>query len=137
MFALLVIVNKLLHIETFITGDITDDDLPLCKVYRSNSYLFGLGRKENPQDALSCFESWGYSSIRSFEEWQWTMLAPIFEKGQCREVKHVVLSHKHPLPFTKDSRLDSDDSISQGGHSTVFKVEIHPDHHDFNTSVVS
>lgn len=137
MFALLVLVNKLLHIEAFITDDVTDDDLPLCKVYRPNSYLFGLGRKGKPHDALSCFGSWGHSSIRSFEEWQWTVLAPIFQKGQRRDVKHVVLSHKHPLPFTKDSRLDSDNAISQGGHSTVFKVEIHPDHHNFNIPVVS
>lgn len=65
------------------------------------------------------------------------MLAPTFEKGQHRDVKHVVLSHKLPLPFTKDSRLNSDDAISQGGHSTVFKVEIHPNHHNFNTTMVS
>lgn len=130
------IVNKVVHIERFITDEVTDDDLPLCKVSRPDSFLFGLGRKRDPLVALSCFQSWGPSSIRSFEEWQWTMLAPTFEKGQRKDVKHVVLSHKHPLPFTKDSRLDSDDTISQGGHSTVFKVEIHPDHHNFNTHMV-
>lgn len=137
IFALLVIVGKVLCIETFITDGVTDDDLPLCKVSRLGSYLFGLGRKRNPPTALSCFESWGPSSIRSFEEWQWTVLAPTFERGQRKDVKHIVLSHKHPLPFTKDSRLDLDDTISQGGHSTVFKVEIHPDHHNFNAPVVS
>lgn len=137
IFALLVIIDKLPHIQTFITDDVTDNDLPLCKVFRPDSYLFGLGRKRHPHNVLRCFESWGHSSIRSFEEWQWTVLAPTFEKGQCRDVKHVVLSHKHPLPFTKDSRLDSDDGISQGGHSTVFKVDIHPDHHNFSTLVVS
>lgn len=137
IFALLVIVNKLVHIEAFITDDVTDNDLPLCKVFRPGSNLFGLGRKRDTHDALRCFESWGHSTIRSFEEWQWTVLAPIFKKGQRKDVKHVVLSHKHPLPFTKDSRLDSDGGISQGGHSTVFKVEIHPDHHNFNTPLVS
>lgn len=136
IFALLVLVNKLPHIETFITDNVTDNDLPLCKVSRSGSHLFGLGRQCNPQDALRCFVSWGPSSIRSFEEWQWTVLAPTFERGERRDVKHVVLSHKHPLPFTKDSRFDSEDEILQGGHSTVFKVEIHPDHHNFYTQVV-
>lgn len=131
------LVNKLLHIESFIGEDVADSDLPLCKVSRPGSHLFGLGRQDGSQHELNCFASWGPSSIRSFEEWQWTVLAPTFEKGQRRDVKHVVLSHKHPLPFTKDSRLDSDEEISQGGHSTVFKVEIHPDHHNFNNSVVS
>lgn len=131
------IVNKVLHIEAFIADGVADDDLPLCKVPRPGSNLFGLGRKSNSPAALRCFESWGASSIRSFEEWQWTVLAPTFERGQRRDVKHVVLSHKHPLPFTKDSRLDSEDVTSQGGHSTVFKVEIHPDHHNFNTHTVS
>lgn len=131
------IVGKLIHIESFITDNVTDNDLPLCKVSRPGSYLFGLGRQSTPQAALTCFESWDPSSVRYFEWWQWTVLAPTFEKGQCRDVKHVVLSHKHPLPFTKDSRLDSGDEVSQGGHSTVFKVEIHPDHHNFNFQVVS
>lgn len=139
VFALLVIVEKVLDIEAFITDGVKDKDLPLRKVSRTDSYLFGLGRKRNPHVALGCFESWDSSSIRSFEEWQWTVLAPCFEKGQRRDVKHVVLSYKHPLPFTRDSRLDldSDDEVSQSGHSTVFKVEIHPDHHNFNTPSVS
>lgn len=137
IFALLVLVNKASDIEAFIADDIADGDLPLCKVSRPGSYLFGLARQGDSRNALRCFETWGPSFIRSFEEWQWTVLAPTFEKGQRRDVKHVVLSHKHPLPFTKDSRLSVDDRISQGGHSTVFKVEIHPEHHNFSTAVVS
>lgn len=137
IFALLVLVDKLPHIGDFIRENVSDSTLPLCKVPRPGSNLFGLARRQTPSEPLNCFSSWGSISIRIFEEWQWTTLAPTFEKGQRGDVKHIVLGHQHPLPFTEDSRLDSDVRIQQGGHSTVFKVEIHPDHHDFNRYVVS
>lgn len=137
IFILLLIVDKLSYIESFITENLADDDLPLCKVSRPRSNLFGLARRQSPREELHCFKFWGSASVKLFEEWQWTTLAPTFEKGQHRNVKHVLLGPHQPLPFMKDSRLDPDFRITQGGHSTVFKVEIHPDHHDFNKFGVS
>lgn len=132
IFVLLVLVDKLPLIPDFIAEDVADDDLPLGRVSQQTSKSFRLGRGERPREALHCFDSWNFASIRNFAKSQWLTLAPTFEKAEHKTVKHVVLSHQHPLPFIKDGRPDSDVKIRQGGHSDVFIVDIHPDHHNFH-----
>ncbi|KAL1882794.1 hypothetical protein Daus18300_000432 [Diaporthe australafricana] len=76
-----------------------------------------------------------------FEEWQWTTIAPFFRHGQRKDVQHLELQDQAALPFVQDSRFTANKSAYQrlefeGGFSNVFKVDIHPDHHDFFESTV-
>src|SRR5207248_2968138 len=84
---------------------------------------------------LECFEDWTQSSINAFEEWQWTTVSPFFHKGARKDVQHFPLPDSVMLPFTADSRRDKQSQFRteiEGGYGRVFKVRIHPDHHNFD-----
>lgn len=137
IFTLLTVVGKQSDIKLFVEEDVADDDLPFIKVPSKDSSLFQLGRRHSPCESLQlikCFDAWSPASIRIFEDWQWTTLAPTFECGERKNIKHLELLENIPLPFT--SHDDTDSSIVNGGQSTVFKVNIHPDHHGFQSSQV-
>lgn len=63
-------------------------------------------------------------------------LSPFFAKGARKDVKHYPLPDRIILPFTLDSRQQNTD-VEIGGYSQVFKVDIHPGHHDFHDDKVS
>lgn len=140
VFALLVIQDKVADIPLFLEELVSDDKLPLQKLPRKEKNIFDLAFSANAVDGevspLQCFLGWKPAAVRSFEEWQWTTLAPFFPRGQYKKVPHFNFEDERPLPFTKDSRFDQ--GLTQerpefdGGFSSVFKVEIHPDHHDFH-----
>lgn len=63
-------------------------------------------------------------------------MAPFFHRPERKNVWHFVLQDQIPLPFITDSRYDDNNSIYdqlefEGGFSSVFSVEIHPEHHAF------
>lgn len=139
VFALLVLVGKLVDIELFIKEDVSDGDLPLWKYPYQDSNLFQFSRNvgtSEPLQPLSCFRSWDTVAVWSFEEWQWTTLAPFFDAGKHKDVKHFILPEQIPLPFTQDTRYGVDFKAIQGGFSTVSTVHIHPAHHNFSTPEV-
>jgi hypothetical protein len=146
IFAILVLSEKTKAIQLFLKEQVSDLDLPLSKVYipGKSSNLFNLARKGARGIVLSCFSSWGALAIRRFEEWQWTTLAPFFHRPSRKNVGHFPLSDHIPLPFTADSRYDDEDDADkvfdrleyEGGYSKVFKVAIHPEHHDFHNTQV-
>jgi hypothetical protein len=139
IFALLTLVDKQSDIKLFVEQDVADNDLPLIKVPLEDSNLFKLSRRHSPCEAselLTCFDGWSPASVRIFEDWQWTTLAPTFECGERKNIKHVELLDKTPLPFTSDIQYGVDAGTIHGGQSTVFKVNIHPAHHGFRESQV-
>jgi hypothetical protein len=140
IFVILVLSEKTSTIPKFLAEEVTDDDLPLVKVPRPETpWIFGLGRRGKPNMPLECFRQWSSCAIRRFEEWQWTTLAPFFARSERKNVKHWILQDQVILPFTADSRREADgyDRLEfEGGSSQVFKVEIHPQHHDFHDSHV-
>lgn len=134
IFALLVLVERVADIQIFLREGVADDDLPLQKISQPGSTVFRLGRCTSPQvtaQPLHCFDGWNTSVMWMFEDWQWATLAPIFHGGERKNVSHVDLKDRDPLPFLSDSRYDLGSEIIRGGFSTVFKVDIHPDHHTF------
>lgn len=139
IFTLLVLVDRLSDIALFINEDVSDCDLPLGKIPYHDSNLFQLsrtGHTHDPPQPLSCFNSWDTVAVWSFEEWQWTTLAPFFKSGKNKNVKHFILPDQIPLPFTQDSRYGVDFKAIQGGFSTVSTVQIHPAHHNFKNTEV-
>lgn len=143
IFVILVLSERVSTILKFIAGKVTDDDLPLAKVPRRGKprTIFDLGKRGAPDIALECFRGWNSVAIRRFEEWQWTVISPFFARSHKRKnVTHFVLQDQAILPFISDSRRGPDalDNLEfEGGYSEVFKVEIHPEHHDFHDSHVS
>lgn len=140
VFSLLALVDKLPDIRHFIDENVADDDLPLAKVYPRDSNLFTLGSRVSSDDHVlpaTCLSRWAPATIRVFEEWQWSTMAPTFQCGEPKNIAHTRLSDDMPLPFTSDSQDGTEDKSIQGGYSTVFKVTIHPSHHYFHDLEVS
>lgn len=143
IFTILVLCEKLEDILRFLEEEVSDYDLPLCKVAFTDGSqnIFNLARKGH-QDELECFRGWSSAAIWRFEEWQWTTLAPFFHHGKRKDVKHFILPDQVPLPFSMDSRFPSRDSSYkrlefEGGFSNVFKAGLHPEHHDLYKPGVS
>lgn len=138
IFVILVLIEKTPAIIKFLEKDVNDSDLPLEKIERPHekgSYDLRLSRK--PTKRLKCFsKKWNQLHIRNFEAYQWTTLSPFFYRGGHKDVKHYPLQDQVILPFISASRRDRT-SIGQtlefeGGFGRVFKVDIHPDHHNFD-----
>jgi hypothetical protein len=140
IFVILLMIEKMEHILDFLEEDVNDLDLPLVKAYKSgNGSRFDLKRSREIGKTLKCFRHWSQSKVTNFEEWQWTTIAPFFHGGAGRNVKHFPLQDAVMLPFTKDSRREKNNPIIteiEGGYGRVFRVDIHPDHHNFGLSKV-
>jgi hypothetical protein len=140
IFAILVLIEQTPCISKFLEEDVNDLDLPLRKLEKGgNGTRFDLRMKRKPEKRLECFRNWTQFPITAFEEWQWTTVSPFFHKGTCREVPHFPLPDSINLPFTTDSRRDNTIDIRteiEGGYGRVFKVHIHPDHHNFDVPAV-
>jgi hypothetical protein len=140
IFVILVLIEKTPAIIKFLEKGVNDSDLPLEKVERKHekrSYDLRLSR--NRDKRLKCFsKQWNQLHIRNFEELQWTTLSPFFGKGGHKEVKHYRLQDQVTLPFIEvaphRNRLDPHKTLEfEGGFGRVFKVDIHPDHHNFDS----
>lgn len=140
IFAILIIIQKTKAIVKLMEEDVNDSDLPLIKVPRANEpKLFDLRVRSKPSKVLKCFQmkwNWNQLNIRNFEEWQWATLPLVFARSTgIRKVTHYSLQEQRILPFTKDSSQYkphySGKTELEGGFASVFKVGIHPEHHNF------
>ncbi|RFN43100.1 kinase-like protein [Fusarium flagelliforme] len=62
-------------------------------------------------------------------------MSPFFSWENKRAVRTYFLADQTILPFIEDSSRDvdmDDDEDFQGGHGSIFKVKIHPAHHNFH-----
>jgi len=136
IFTILVLIEKTSSISKFLEEDVNDLDLPLVKCEkRGNGSRFDLRRSRMKDKPLECFHNWSQFQIIAFEDWQWTTVSPFFHKGSHKDVPHFPLQDPVMLPFTTDSRRDKEIDLRyerEGGYGHVFRVEIHPDHHNFN-----
>lgn len=136
IFAILVLCEKPHAIIHFLEENISDADLPLHKSAPPEELpnFFSLVRT-GQNNTLKSFRKWSYTAIWRFEEWQWTTVAPFFQLGSRKDIKHVQLQDHAVLPFTQDSRFVINKPAYEklefeGGYSNVFKVDIHPGHHN-------
>lgn len=143
VFAILLLCDMAKAIPMFLEEGITDHDLPLHKLMNpeDNQTTCNLVRRGDSRK-LECFRGWSFMEVLNFEEWQWTTIAPFFRDTPRKDVKHYVLEDQAVLPFSKDSRFPADggsgsDLEFEGGFGQVFKVGIHPEHHDFYQPNVS
>jgi hypothetical protein len=114
---------------------ISDADLPLRPL--DESAPFKVRRRKYEGSPVQCLRSWGPTKIKAFCNEQWAMVSPFFARGDHNGVQHYRLEPQDILPFTEDSRdklVEGQKSgvLQSGGFGEVFKVRIHPDHHNFH-----
>ena len=125
IFATLLFIQRPSNIRKFIEEGVCDADLPLMTVMRGRD-IISLYSKSNPNKALKCVHGWRSSTLSKFERSQWKVLAPFFSRGEGNQVENYILDEMTILPFKRRER------VHRGGQGTVYKVEIHPEHHNFD-----
>ncbi|CAJ2501145.1 Uu.00g039980.m01.CDS01 [Anthostomella pinea] len=136
LFAILVLIEQVSKIRDFADGGIMDRHLPFRKEPSPGG--FSLVRratwKRSESVTMSCFDDWEPVPKRHFWERQWSLLAPYIAKAQDRSVALYELDPQAIMPWTGMDETKAEESSAHdqvGGYSTVSRVAIHPDHHDF------
>lgn len=133
IFAILVILEKADQIEYFLEEGVHDGDLPLIRV-REKAMPAVLKRRCKSQGdeilcPLSCLSGFSLRDTMGFDEYQWAVLAPVFERPSRKDVRYYELEDQAILPFIEQSQPHE---MCHGGFGQVSKVKIHPEHHRFS-----
>ncbi|KAK3949093.1 kinase-like domain-containing protein [Pseudoneurospora amorphoporcata] len=130
IFAILVMCNMTPKIINFLEEGLSDSDLPL-KLVIPPTGRYDLQRQEQHGSRLNFFRrGWTDFQMCEFSQWQWTTLAPFFERADGhRDVNHYPLFPRSILPFTEVTGVEG---TEEGGGGFVFEAKIHPDHHTFH-----
>ncbi|KAK3320496.1 kinase-like domain-containing protein [Cercophora scortea] len=126
VFAILFQIGRPLLIVNFVNDNLDDVSLPI-------SPLIMPGGKWQVQSATSPgvprvpFHRWPEKYISSFVEKQW-FLAPL----RFRETPSGELAPFFDLPDDTILPFTAVDHFHTGGFSTVFRVQVHPDHHNLS-----
>ena len=139
IFALLVLVKKTLAITDFMAAGVNDSDLPLEQVRRLDARkLFDLSRRSEPDKPLrKLFGEWDDGDMELFWERQWTVISPFLAlRAERYKVWHYRLKPRVVLPFCQCSThpVGATTDPVHSGFSHVFRVAIHPWHHNFQYS---
>ncbi|KAL3301868.1 kinase-like protein, partial [Colletotrichum asianum] len=129
--AILILIERPGRIKLFMDSGVCDADLPLVK--HSIEGRLDLRRASAPDVSLECFQRWSDSNIDRFEQWQWALLAPSFDRPERKDVPHHQFEKATILPF----RFLDHEPDRAGGFGTVRKVAIHPNHHEFTNTQTS
>lgn len=134
IFAILVMLDQVDRISQFIAEGLWDTDLPLelRSPLKSGSMTRPrLAVRRSAESQLKCLDNWPAVLAESFAHYQWRVLAPFFGIGKQPEnkIKHYQLDPCVVLPFYED---DSQKDVLYGGFGEVWKVKIHPAHHDYS-----
>ncbi|KAK4458717.1 kinase-like domain-containing protein [Cladorrhinum samala] len=133
IFAILLLMGKPELIKDFLKEGLCDDDLPFEKVdpdIETTRIKFWLRPKRNgnkDQRPVPAFiRRWPASYLGPFADFQWSVLAPFLQtdEQQWREP----FPDDTILPFTSEQRLHG----GTKNRPEILKVEIHPEHHDFD-----
>ncbi|KAK5656067.1 hypothetical protein OQA88_5206 [Cercophora sp. LCS_1] len=124
LFALLLLNEHVECIECFVSCGITDRALPFTQMSRDPFELRPRSDGEEQKPVVKCFNGWRDSDF----EW-------LLHKQHCVAVPFFDLSPESLYLYTipKDSILPFVEWVpaGEGGHSNVWKVSIHPAHHNF------
>ncbi|KAI1214230.1 kinase-like protein [Annulohypoxylon truncatum] len=137
MFAVLVLLKVPEKIQLFINEGFWDKDLPFVRSVdqKWTSQANGHQCKARIVECLNNLKDWKNHEVDSFFNYQWLVLAPIFNMAD----EKVMFYHLHrsiTLPFeSEDSGVDNeDDDFLGGGYSDVTRVSIHPAHYNTGMS---
>ncbi|KAJ3533864.1 hypothetical protein NM208_g7781 [Fusarium decemcellulare] len=126
--AILILIKRRSMIYPFMKAGLCDAHLPLSLENAADSTPWKLRRKDGQEVSRDNFRDWKKSSFARFIEKQWIVLAPSFDNGCDTKEDLQMLSGDHVLPFISWVKL------SEGGFGKVYKVQIHPSCHSFNSA---
>ena len=126
--AVLILLDKLACISTFVSEGFTDSSLPIRDSH------FQKGQEPTLETLRRCFKNWTKKEIDTFMETQWAVLSPFFKKS-VNDVSLYDFDSDTILPFTEDEH-DGTPNRRAGGYGVVRRVKIHRSHHDFDQDPV-
>ncbi|KAK3986450.1 putative negative regulator of the PHO system [Cladorrhinum sp. PSN332] len=133
MFAILVMLERAWEIALFVEDKLSDGDLPLLAYsVGSSGRLVEMRRKDSPNQRLACCQNWSPRTHEEFDKEQWGLISPFFARGKLRRAHFYELSKKDILPWTKE-----DSKVHQGGYASISRIQIHPNHHNFERNMLS
>ncbi|KAI0439518.1 kinase-like domain-containing protein [Xylaria telfairii] len=141
IFAILVLIDQLHMITTFLEEGIKDKHLPFRKSMTGDGPNdFSLMRRStldqsNPQ-TMNFFNNWNLVDKRKFYQTQWQLLSPFFGKAPRDSAALYKLDEQTIMPWVSMGKEQTGAYVpleNIGGYSTVRKIVIHPDHHSFET----
>lgn len=122
IFAILALMDRVVDAPFFVHDGFTDRDLPVQNV-RNSVFRTCSGGEEK---TFRVPGHWKPHSLDSFIIYQEHVMAPFFEMDSD-SVAFYNLNERSVLPFVED---DSSHRRTYGYHGTVYRVKIHPDHHN-------
>lgn len=135
IFAILVLLQKVAPILDFIEHGLYDKDLPFILTEGSRPGCFQLSRKRKgsatePIPFCQDPNAWPTYLLECFETYQWQLLAPYFELSTKSKPKvlHYNLERNRILPLIEVDKENA--SAHCGGFGDVWRVKIHPAHHN-------
>lgn len=120
IFAILVLVDMVHRIADFLLCNLDDTCLPMPDIGTTDARALPTPLLEN-EAWMAVTRTWRRRDMDYFKTYQWRVLAPVFT-AQGPEYR---LCPSHVLPFVESHEQ------AEGGFATVYRVRIHPDHHDF------
>jgi len=127
IFALLLLGDRAECIQCFVNCSIDDTHLPFFATSDlTEVHPRGDARREN---RLECFEAWKPSEVEWLLTWQHAVASPFFDLSPGTLFLYI-LPEDTILPFVES------EVAGQGGYANVWKVLIHPAHHNFRSSPV-
>lgn len=145
IFAILALIDKLEAIWDFVAEGIYDVHLPFEKEKAqspdgSRKGRLDLSRKSGTDGStrilIRAFRRWTGSEVTNFERTQWNVHIPIFFLNTKKEpkVRHYPLQESVVLPFIEDDEVKQGGKM--GGFADVWRVKLHPSHHNQGTLAV-
>lgn len=126
IFAILTLMGRIEDASAFIDAGLTDMHLPLSYVGCFESYEFFSYSDRSVLFPIAL--KWQANLLDLFDQYQDYMLSPFFELRR-NEVPFYDLYTTSVLPFIEE---ESDQRRLSGLHGTVYRVRIHPAHHDLH-----
>lgn len=133
-FVILVLLDKVESVPSFISGGFTDSLLPIDHSSLSSESPGWIRPSPSKPAFWRCFNNWPSASIKMFMDTQWIVLSP-FLNNVNGDVSLYRFNAETILPV-----LDNDSTTKTaaqiGGYSIVRRVRIHSWHHNFRQGQV-
>lgn len=129
VFAIIALAEALDCLEKILDprSGISDKDLPLQRVDSNDMQEAHLRRVSDLDTPIRCFKRWTFNKIKLFDDWQWSLQAPILERVS---ENYPTFPVRAPLPVRV--KMSPGEGGGIGAFSEVFKVKLHPKHHPFS-----
>lgn len=123
IFAILVLINQVKRLPTFIKNNVEDSQLPLqfARIKEKTRVRVSYAINRGDQSTATEFDVWPSVSAQDFILWQGIINVPFLMFPEDR-IYFYDLAQDCTLPF------DTYDLQEAGGYGTVYQVTVHPSH---------